>query len=483
MVGGPDGKPSAPVMVHALALLRRHEVLLRWSLVGLGAAVGLVMVARSQVGGDQLNLLARGWLLAERGEWVQFGMPTSAGGLAPGGLTSLVVGVPLMLWQDYRAPTLLLWLIHLVGLVVLDRSVGHALGRSGRLLLVIMYWLSPWQLYFSGHLWNANYMYLFGAVHLATSYASRQKPSFVASLFHMAALGLAFQLHASAPLLALVSVLLVAGGRVRVSWPGATLGAALVALSLLPWAVATLEAPRTVPGGEGFIGRGLVLVFPLLRGVLFWLRYGSLAVSGKMLRLDFTPTLGAGTDSVLTPVLVGVLFLVGVATLAVPLAAHLRLWRRRRALVQRLPSAVKLPSRRWLESYAVASFLGAVAAFAVSPTTVMMWQAFIAFPGALLPGLLMVGALLESGRATRTAQVLVVWAAVSVTLGAVMAVASPHYRRGGRHLVGIGVAANHPMLHDLGIADRCSTPVVGAGGFTPDVFRPPDAAEAVPSAR
>ena len=394
MVAGPDGTPSAPVMVHPLALLRRHDVLLRWSLVGLGAVVGLAMVARSQVGGDQLNLLARGWLLAERGEWVQFGMPTSAGGLAPGGLTSLVVGVPLMLWQDYRAPTLLLWLSHLVGFVVLDRSIGHALGRSGRLLLVIMYWLSPWQLYFSGHLWNANSMYLFGAVHLATSYASRRSrrswpPS--STWRHWASPSSFTPRHLSWSWSACCWWPRGGSGS---SWPGAALGAALVALSLLPWAVATLEAPRTVPGGEGFVGRGLVLVFPLLRGVLFWLRYGSLAVSGKMLRLDFTPTLGAGADSVLTPVLVGVLFLVGVVD---PGGAG----GRPPPAVAAATGAGPAPLLRDLlrgggwSPTPLPAFLGAVAAFAVSPTTVMMWQAFIAFPGALLPGLLLVGALLE----------------------------------------------------------------------------------------
>lgn len=194
-MGARGGSPLAPFMVRAIPLLFRHEVLTRWSLVGLGAAISLVMVARSQVGGDQLNLLARGWLLAERGEWVQFGMPTSAGGLAPGGLTSLVVGVPLLLWQDFRAPTLLLWLSHLVALLVLDRSLGRALGRHGRLLLAVLFWLSPWQLYFSAHLWNANYMFFCGAVHLATAYASRLKPSFSASLIHVATLGFAFQLH------------------------------------------------------------------------------------------------------------------------------------------------------------------------------------------------------------------------------------------------------------------------------------------------
>ena len=53
------------------------------------------MVIRSQVGGDQLNLLARGWLLAARGQFIPYGNPLSTGGKAPGGITSLLVGLPL----------------------------------------------------------------------------------------------------------------------------------------------------------------------------------------------------------------------------------------------------------------------------------------------------------------------------------------------------------------------------------------------------
>ena len=78
-----------------------------WRLLALfviGLLISLIMLARSQVGGDQFNLLARGWLLADEGVWIQYGNPTSAGGNEPGGLTSLLVGLPLMVWRDYRAP-------------------------------------------------------------------------------------------------------------------------------------------------------------------------------------------------------------------------------------------------------------------------------------------------------------------------------------------------------------------------------------------
>jgi hypothetical protein len=92
------------------------------------AAVSAAMVVRAQPGGDQLNLLARGWLLAERGELVVSGNPLSSGGRGPGAATSVLVGLPLELWRDHRAPVVLVWLLHAGAWLLLDRSVRGALA-------------------------------------------------------------------------------------------------------------------------------------------------------------------------------------------------------------------------------------------------------------------------------------------------------------------------------------------------------------------
>ena len=80
-----------------------------WTVVVLGSVFSILMLARSQVGGDQLNMLARGWLLVADGQWVPFGLQTSAGGKAPGGLTTFVTGLPLFVWQHHRAPAVRLF--------------------------------------------------------------------------------------------------------------------------------------------------------------------------------------------------------------------------------------------------------------------------------------------------------------------------------------------------------------------------------------
>jgi hypothetical protein len=99
-----------------------------WACFAAGLALSLAMVARSQVGGDQLNLLARGWMLAAEGRWISFGNPMSTGGKAPGGITSLLVGLPLMIWRDHRAPTLVILLFHVLAYGLLDRTLRPVLS-------------------------------------------------------------------------------------------------------------------------------------------------------------------------------------------------------------------------------------------------------------------------------------------------------------------------------------------------------------------
>jgi hypothetical protein len=50
----------------------------------LGLSIGLLMVANSQLTGDQAQLLNLGWQLAHNHIWLPHGMITSAGGFSPG---------------------------------------------------------------------------------------------------------------------------------------------------------------------------------------------------------------------------------------------------------------------------------------------------------------------------------------------------------------------------------------------------------------
>jgi hypothetical protein len=455
-----------------LAAVTAGSPYLRAAVLLVGLAVSLLMVARSQVGGDQLHLLSRGWQLAAEGSWVHYGMPTSAGGKSPGTATTLMVGAPLLVWRDYRAPTALLWLTHLLAYLLLDRIAARTLSPRGRLLLGLLYWLNPWRVFFSAHLWNVNYMFLAGALHAWTSFGQRRQATFWLSFLHVATIGVAAQLHTSAPVLLFASALLLWRGYLKINWPGAFAGAVAVGATLVPWALTVLAHRELLPGGTGFPFRGLVLVFPLLRGLIYWLRYPSLFFTRRMTDFDLTATLGPLADHLLAKPLWALLVVAGTASLLLPFLANRWMWRRdRRWLAQRADASWS--ARRWLHGYVVACFAAAVISFAASPTTIMAWQGFVVMHAAVLPLVLWVETLLRSRARAWAARGTLAYAVVVSLLLVVMAVGTPLFRRGGRDAVSATVAAPHAMFDELGITSHCTLTVDPAVPFWPDALPPP----------
>jgi hypothetical protein len=442
-----------------------------WLLFAAGLAVALLMLARSQVGGDQLNLLARGWLLAAEGKWISYGNPMSTGGKAPGGVTSLLVGLPLLLWRDHRAASALVLLFHVAAYLILDGALRRVLSPFERVLLAVLYWLNPWQLYFAAFLWNPNYLFLFAAVHLWSALAQRWRARFWPSLLHAATLALAFQVHASFLLLAVASLLLWLRRYVRVHWGGAVTGGALACLPLIPWAMELAAHPVLLTEADrGFLGRGLLLGFPLLRGLMYWLRYASLGISQRMDDFDFSGLLG--TDPWLGPGLSVVTNTALAATLLLPLLANVRLWRSFRRL-WRNKLAPGASDRHWLKGYARVCFVAAVLVFSLSPTTLMMWQGLILLHASILPVVLWVGALGRSRIGPRVVKATWIYAAAEIVLLLAIAFGNPQFRCGGRMKrtdFSFPLRSDHPMMYELKIQQTCPWPVNQPGKWWPDVL-------------
>jgi hypothetical protein len=442
-----------------------------WALFAVGFGLAVLMLVRSQVGGDQLNLLARGWLLAAEGRWVSYGNPMSTGGKAPGGITSLLVGLPLLVWRDHRATGVLILLFHALAYVILDRTLRRVLSPCERVLLCVLYWLNPWQLYFASFLWNPNYLFLFGAIHLWSTLGQRERARFWPSFLHAASLMLALQIHASFLLLAVASFLLWLRRYFRVHWGGAIAGAALAGLPLIPWALELAAHPAILTEAKkGFLGRGLILILPMLRGLLYWLRYASLGLSERMADFDFPNVFGS--DPWLGRALTFFAQHVLAVTLAIPLLANLRLWRGARRL-WRKRLAPGISEREWLKGYARICFIAVFVVFSLSPTTPMMWQGLILLHAAILPVLLWVGALSRSRYASWIAKGTWIYAAIEIALLLAIAFGNPQYRCGGRmdrQDFGFPLRSDHPMFHDLKIQQTCPWPLNQPGGWWPDVL-------------
>ncbi|MGE5235993.1 MAG: hypothetical protein ACM3O7_06580 [Acidobacteriota bacterium] len=438
-----------------------------WVLFLLGLAIGVVMVVRSQVGGDQLDMLARGWLFA-RGEWLQYGMTTSANGKSPGGMIALLAGLPLLVWRDYRSPALFILLAHALAFGLLDRTVRRIVTPPERLLFALLYWLGPWQLTFAGFVWNPNWIAVLSAVHLWSAYVQRTRAGFWASFVHVLALGVFVQIHASVVILIVASVALLLLRCVRVHWGGVAAAGLISAAMLVPWVMVVAAEPALLPGGKGFLFRGLVLVYPMLRGAFYWTRLASLQLDARMTSYDFTALVG-DANRWLAPSLHAVALAIGVASLVVPLLAGVWLvrrgWRWRRTL--RSP----VGARAWLTRYVVVVLVGAVTSFAVSPTTIMTWQCFPVLPSAVLAVVLWAGVMLRAGHARVVRRLAPWWLAAELALLVAAGTGAPMFRRGGADSEGLRLQRDHPMFRELGLLDRTGISIDPASDWMPDVLR------------
>ena len=276
-----------------------------------------------------------------------------------------------------------------------------------------------------------------------------------------------------AALLGVATVGLLVAGRLRLRWSGVVVGSLIAFLPLLPWLAAVRDDPGKLPVSEGFLGRGLLLLFPL-RGANYWVRYASFYLPGKETRFDFTPVL----DSALAPALqvVGDVVVKGLgpATFLLAVAANVWLWRRwRRRGWRRLlggaTAAGAAPARASGRSPTCASaFLGSLVLYALAPTTVMWWQPLPLLHAAVLTAALAAGALARR-RPRLVGAGAAAWSVLAVVFALLLAFGGPRHRCGGRSNIVIPLRHDHPMLYDLGIHDSCRVPIQ-PDGWWPDVL-------------
>jgi hypothetical protein len=418
----------------------------------LGLSIGLLMVANSQLTGDQAQLLNLGWQLAHNRVWLPHGMTTSAGGFSPGGFAGVLVAAPLYLWNDYRAPALFILMCHAGAFLLLVRTLKPALTQLGQYLLLVLLWLSPWHLYFAAHVWDANYMFVFAVLHLVTAQRMARQPEIWTTAAHVLLLGLSLQVHTSGFILCVLSLLLFVSGRLKVSWAGFVIGTTACLASLVPWFLAVRQNAAWLPGDKGFLLRGIVFVFPVLRGVLYWLKLSSLSFVERMYDLDFTPVMGATAGPPFSALAKLLGSLAGV-TLIVTVWLQWRFFRTAWSSSVERQSTEYRP-RSWLRFYVTATCGAALICFALSPTTIMFWQLFVALPASALAMVMSAEVVFRSRFRHLARRIAGVWAAVSVALLLSQAVASPMYRCGGS-----SPEKADPMFIDLHAKAQCVSTV------------------------
>ncbi len=344
--------------------------------------------------GDQTQMLYKGYLGAYEGVWLSYGNAASAVGNVPGSLSAWLIGGPLLLWDSPYAPMVLLLAMRLVGFLLFDAVIRQVFDDRVRLLFLVLCWLNPWFQYES-LLYNPSYLFLFSAMHCWSAWHMRERASFWHMIVHLLAIGMAMQLHYSWPLLAVMSTYLFWRRILKVSWSGVVVATLLIGASLIPYAMEVMSNSHITQNvdpeaRQRYIGWGLVHVYPVLKSVLYWLRYGSWLFASKLVNDTQFIWLAGHEYLQMAAVWLWRVVIYGVGSVTVLLAAKAN-WQLWRELKPRLLRTDRAPvdGESWLGLYALAAVLAVLVSAALSPIIFNYWHLMLIFPYALFPILLL----------------------------------------------------------------------------------------------
>ena len=300
----------------------------------------------------------------------------------PGCLLPFLLAGPAMVTHDVRASVLVVVLFHVAAGLLLLSTVRRAFGDRFAAVYLVVFWLSPWRLFHSGFVWEPNLLILPAAAHLWGCWVSRESPRPLASFVIGATIVLTFQIHLSGIFLIFLTVLLLWRKVLKVSWPAFLAGGALGSLPMLPAVLAQFQgSPLNLASDSGLPGRGFVLVLPVFRAVLFWLRLGAPDV-GRMQVQNCVSCTAAARDSGLADAVWCFFYRLGgcLASASVVVSAGATVWWFRRSRAPDRPEP-----ERWLAAYTWTALPALMLAAGLAPITLQTWHVVIAAPVACLP--------------------------------------------------------------------------------------------------
>ncbi|MDF2183830.1 3-deoxy-D-manno-octulosonic acid transferase [Grimontia hollisae] len=350
----------------------------------LGLAMALLYASNQILTGDQTQMLHKGYLGAYQDIWLAFGNAASAVGNVPGSLSAWLVGGPLLLWDNPWAPMLVIVALRVVSFFLFDAVINAVFSQPVRIFFMVAYWLNPWLLYDST-IYNPAYLCFFTALHFWSAFKLRDTPSFWYSFLHVLAIGGAMQLHYSWPVLAVISCYLLYRKMAYPNWAGVFAAGAVILVSLIPYFQEYMTNESISRESDRYIGYGAVHVYPVLKAVLYWLRYSSTLFSNRIITdvtFDWVTTI-SWLQMALQYLWQAVLYVVGAATVVLTARVNWRMWKTIKPAVKR-GTAIE-DDKQWLLLFAVATVIAIIINAMLSPITFSYWHLILTFPLALIP--------------------------------------------------------------------------------------------------
>lgn len=353
-----------------------------WAIIAIGFVQGLFYAWNAVMTSDQEQMLTKGIRLAFLGEWEHYGNLVTGGGNVPGSLTSLVVGLPLMIVDSAMSPQVLVGLLQLAGLLIILRVLKEYFSPVQIVVFCGLFWLSPWRAS-KAILWNPSYLILVTALHLYSFHRLQRRPrGFWPSFLNVIALGIGLQLHPSAAVLGLLSMVLLLRRALPLNRVAAGLALLAVLASLAPWFAAVSGGAGLAPvvdeaRGNFYYGFNLLHPFSFLKGVMYWVRYTSMVFPHYIFsNLDYSRFGAGGMEAAVRVGFESLRWAFGGTSVFLALWAfgwHLRrFWKRR------------LRCADPLEHYVLAGIAAMVLLVMISPAELSHWHLYPLLPVATI---------------------------------------------------------------------------------------------------
>ena len=171
-------------------------------------------------------------------------------------------------------------------------------------------------------------------------------------------------------------------------WRGVFTAGALIGFSLIPYAIEMMHNESIGRESDRYIGYGAVHVYPVLKAVIYWLRYASTLFSNRIITdvgFDWVSSL-VWVQLTVQYIWQSILFLAGAATVLFSAKVNWLSWKQVKSHLKR--NTPIQDDQQWLLLFAAATVFAIIINAMLSPITFSYWHLIITFPIALIPFLL-----------------------------------------------------------------------------------------------
>jgi hypothetical protein len=302
----------------------------------------------------------------------------------------LLIGLPLMIYDSQYSPMVLVIIFHVISYLILLSIFREILHDKGMLIFTLIYWMSPLRIYNGGFLWEPAFIFLPAALHFLSAYKSRDESSVFYTFLHIASLVIAIQIHNSAMILILSTILLLILKKIRFNIYGILIGLIFALFFFIPAIIAISAGNLPVSSdSEGYLFWSFVNVVPFIKGVFYWFKNGGF----DMVRpLKESILLGQNYNAirVVLQILSGATVLISVNASYLYFRTFLK---KHREYFDTLSK-----DEKWLRDFSLYTFISLVISSAMSPITLQGWMTVIILHACSIPMIFLVYKLMKSIR-------------------------------------------------------------------------------------